>query len=247
MTDANLPSVQHEHKSRMFEALFNDKKEALSLYNAINGTDYSDTEELDIVTLEDAIYMSMKNDVVFYNGKRKVEDRVVLKLSDSFEDDGRESHLEVKAVMLNINYGRNRELMEKCKTLNDYAFFVEKIREKVKQGLSLKVAANETIKYCIEHGYLRDFLIQNEASAMSWILTEYDEELHWNSEREIAREEGRQEGRIEERDLSIQKIIELCQSLGLTPVQTKERILTMYEMDESIVLKYVENFWIADM
>ena len=45
--------------------LFSDKKNLLSLYNAINRTEYDDPEKLQIVTLENAIYMGMKNDLAF--------------------------------------------------------------------------------------------------------------------------------------------------------------------------------------
>lgn len=37
----------------------------MSLYNALNGTVYDNLEELEIVTLENAIYMGMKNDLAF--------------------------------------------------------------------------------------------------------------------------------------------------------------------------------------
>ena len=53
------------YKARVFEMLFREKKEALELYNAVNGTQYEDEEQLEIVTLDNAIYMSMKNDVSF--------------------------------------------------------------------------------------------------------------------------------------------------------------------------------------
>ena len=45
--------------------IFREKKELLSLYNAVNGTSYTNAEELEIVTLENAIYMNMKNDLAF--------------------------------------------------------------------------------------------------------------------------------------------------------------------------------------
>ena len=43
--------------------VFREKKELLSLFNAINGTDYRDCEDLQVTTLENAVYMSMKNDI----------------------------------------------------------------------------------------------------------------------------------------------------------------------------------------
>lgn len=55
--------VQRNHKDTVCNDLFSDKRNALSLYNALNGTDYEDTDSLEIVTLSDAIYMHGKNDV----------------------------------------------------------------------------------------------------------------------------------------------------------------------------------------
>ena len=42
-----------------------NKEFILSLYNALNGTDYTDTTLLDITTIQDVIYMGMKNDSAF--------------------------------------------------------------------------------------------------------------------------------------------------------------------------------------
>ena len=61
----NEISVARNHKDRLFRMIFREKKELLSLYNAVNGTSYTNTEELEIVTLENAIYMNMKNNLAF--------------------------------------------------------------------------------------------------------------------------------------------------------------------------------------
>ncbi|HCJ07433.1 MAG: hypothetical protein PUC55_12390 [Lachnospiraceae bacterium] len=55
--------VNREYKDTVFRMLFKEKARLLELYNAVNDTDYQDPEALEIVTLENAIYMSMKNDV----------------------------------------------------------------------------------------------------------------------------------------------------------------------------------------
>lgn len=52
-------------KSRLFVMLFEDKKELLELYNAVSGKNYQDPELLEINTLDNAIYMSMRNDLSF--------------------------------------------------------------------------------------------------------------------------------------------------------------------------------------
>lgn len=53
------------YKSRLFVMLFEDKKNLLELYNAVSGKHYEDPELLKINTLDNAIYMSMKNDLSF--------------------------------------------------------------------------------------------------------------------------------------------------------------------------------------
>ena len=45
--------------------IFHDKEELLKLYNAVSGKCYNDPELLTINTLENAIYLSMKNDLSF--------------------------------------------------------------------------------------------------------------------------------------------------------------------------------------
>lgn len=61
----DLTPVNFMYKARIFEMLYSDKKELLNLYNAVNGTAYDNPDELEINTLENAVYMSMHNDVSF--------------------------------------------------------------------------------------------------------------------------------------------------------------------------------------
>ncbi len=61
-----MANTYFAHKDRLFRKLFGDEtnREALlSLYNALNHTAYTDPSELTINTIEDVLYMSMKNDV----------------------------------------------------------------------------------------------------------------------------------------------------------------------------------------
>ena len=57
--------VNRLYKTRIFAMLYQDKKELLDLYNAISGKHYEDPELLEINTLENAIYMTMRNDLSF--------------------------------------------------------------------------------------------------------------------------------------------------------------------------------------
>lgn len=58
-------TAKRKYKDNVFRMLFSDKENLLALYNAINGTVYTDPKELQIVTLENAVYMGMKNDLAF--------------------------------------------------------------------------------------------------------------------------------------------------------------------------------------
>lgn len=59
------PKVKRAYKDTMFRMLFTEKENLLSLYNAINGTHYTDADDLEMNTLENAIYMGYKNDISF--------------------------------------------------------------------------------------------------------------------------------------------------------------------------------------
>lgn len=59
------PAINRTYKDTLFRMIFREKRNLLQLYNALNGTNYTKEADLEIVTLENAIYMNMKNDVAF--------------------------------------------------------------------------------------------------------------------------------------------------------------------------------------
>ena len=63
--DDKKPKAKREYKDTVFRMLFSDKKNLLSLYNAVTGRAYENAEDLEIVTLDNAVYMGMKNDLSF--------------------------------------------------------------------------------------------------------------------------------------------------------------------------------------
>ena len=74
LTDSQTDLIQtahnREYRDRLFKAIFgrdNDqsKRWRLELYNALNGTSYSDPDALEVNTIENVIYMTMKNDISF--------------------------------------------------------------------------------------------------------------------------------------------------------------------------------------
>ena len=256
ISDQDQPDSSHqinrEYKDRLFCKVFEDKKDLLELYNAVNSTDYNDPEALEVNTLEDVIYLGMKNDksfligdtmnlyehnstqcpnlplrglfyfsrlyegyvegqniriygrtqirlptpqyVIFYNGTEEEPDCSVLRLSDAFAQKGGEPALECRAVMLNINYGHNKDLMQKCRKLKEYAFFVALVRKKLSDEKARKKAVAEAVDECINKGILRDILVKNRAEVIGMILTNFDQEEYEKTIRDESYKEGVQQG-----------------------------------------------------
>ena len=59
----DLPDVKRNYKDTVFRMLFRKKTALLSLYNAVNKTNFTNVEDMEITTLENAVYLGMKNDV----------------------------------------------------------------------------------------------------------------------------------------------------------------------------------------
>lgn len=229
-------AVNDEHKDRVFKFLFGNpenKQWTLALYNAINGSSYDNPDDIQFNTIEDAVYLGMKNDasfifvvmneldlwehqstynpnmpmrffiyaaklyekyinssdyyqyssklqtaprprcICFYNGTAKQPERKVLRLSEAF---GGEGDIEVLVTMLNINYGKNKALMEACKPLYEYAWLVETIRVNQRTMRNLEAAIDATIDEMPDEFVIKKFLLQNKAEVKGMFLTEYDQE-----------------------------------------------------------------------
>ena len=140
--------------------------------------------------------------LVFYNGTEEREESSILKLSDSFEYVGtqkEEPNLELKVQVLNINQGKNKELLELCRTLKEYMIFVDRIRLYTKT-MELDAAAERAVDECIHEGVLSDFLRKNRGEAIEMSIFEYDEERELKLIRRAEYEEGLKEGREEGRE-----------------------------------------------
>lgn len=131
--------------------------------------------------------------VIFYNGKEPMPEKYELKLSDSYEKHSGNPSLELTIQVFNINYGYNRSLMEKSRTLRDYMIFIENVRTYEKE-YEFKEAVEYAINECIENGILKSFLTKSRAEVLRMFLFEYDQEKHIRQEKDEAREEGKSEG-----------------------------------------------------
>ena len=141
--------------------------------------------------------------VCFYNGTADLEDRVVQKLSTAFKVPFEsEPDVEVRATMLNVNYGHNRELLASCPPLREYSFFIDAVRANNASCHDLEVAVDRAIEQLPQDSIIKTYLLTNQAEVKRMCITEYKEEevlaairaeerAHRNEE---IREEGREEG-----------------------------------------------------
>lgn len=65
---SNETQVKRNYKDSLFRRIFGGKENLLSLYNAVNGTCYQNAEDLKINTLDNAVYLNIKNDISFIFG-----------------------------------------------------------------------------------------------------------------------------------------------------------------------------------
>ncbi len=256
----------------------------MSLYNGLQGSNYTNEEKLEFTTLENVVYMKMKNDVsilvdgtlnlyehqstynpnmplrgflyhadlyrqilkeneqiyskylvkiptpayyVFYNGKISdmPEERRKLVLSDAFEKPVEQGEFQWTATMININYGYNKELMEKCPVLKEYAIFVEKVKCYSKE-IPLTEAVDRAIDECIEENVLREFFSKNRREARNMVLTEFDEKKYLEMMRKEEWKDGHAAGLFEgQRKL----LISMLDDLGEIPNTLYQQLDTLDE------------------
>jgi len=120
----------------------------------------------------------------------------VLWLSDAYEGDG---DIEVLVTMLNINYGKNKALMEACRPLREYAWFIDRVRTLQKDKNDLEAAVYTAIDQMPDDYMIKPFLLDNRSEVMKMVLTEYDQEKTIEKAIDEGRREGRKEGRREGR------------------------------------------------
>ena len=94
---------------------------------------------------------------------------------------------------VNINFGKNKKLLEQCQTLKEYAIYVKKVRTYAK-SMKVEEAVDRAVRECINEGILREFLLQNRKEAVEMSIFEYDEEAVFEIVRKDEYEKGLQEG-----------------------------------------------------
>lgn len=180
-------AVNRNYKSSIFTMLFSDRKELLGLYNAISGKQYKDPSLLEINTLENAIYMAVRNDLSFVIDSRlslyehqstyspNLPLRMLMYLADLYAEMTRDEKL----------YGRKKVLIPPPQFI---IFYNGQEEQPDRQILRLSdLYGREEEKHQLEL----------EAKRMS--IYEYDQAKHIQQEREDAWEDGMREGQQEEK------------------------------------------------
>lgn len=173
--------------------------------------------------------------IVFYNGIASQPDRTILHLSDAF--DLNNGCLECTATMLNINYGRNKELLDKCRRLKDYSIFVDCVRSFSLQTKDLSLAINQAIDKCILEDVLKDILMQQRAEVHDVVLTTFNKELYESDLKKDAYMDGKAEGIAEGLN---QQLINLIQK-KLSKGKSIETIADELEETPDVIEKFISQ------
>jgi len=141
---------------------------------------------------------------VLYNGIATMPDKTALRLSGAFMDcpEGAAKYggfcpLELEVPVINVNAGRNHDIIGRSENLSGYVCFVDKAREYRASGLDMKEALEAAIEYCIGNGILDDFLDKNSREVRGMLFTEFKMDDALDVRFEEGWEEGREEGREE--------------------------------------------------
>lgn len=155
--------------------------------------------------------------------------------------------LECIATVLNINYGHNKELMEKCQRLREYAVFVETVRRELTSGTDFDQAVANAVDICINGNILKDILTDQKAEVIQMILETYDKELHDKTLRHEGYEDGYNKGTtdgyLEGITAGISNLISTLQELHLSREETLAKILEKYDLSAEDAENYMSKYW----
>ena len=187
-------------------------------------------KQLEKYTRDETIYSStlvkipVPRFVVFYNGTDGQPERQILRLSDAFEKETAEPELELKVLMLNIIFGHNKELMEKCRTLREYSQYVDRVRKYAKR-MQIEEAVEREVTECTREGILADFLSSQRAEVIAVSIFEYNEEEEMRKIRASEYKNGKEDGIAQGIKQGIEQgieqgMVETCKELGVSFEQT---------------------------
>ena len=175
--------------------------------------------------------------IVFYNGTMEEPERQVLELSNAFPkwSNKENAALNCKAIVLNINLGYNKKVMEKCKKLKEYAQYVARVRKYLDANYDIETAIDKATDECITEGILEQILRDNRGEVHSMLLTQYNEQAHIEYEKELSFEEGFEKGII--------ATIKACKSFSANKTDVQSQLIKNFSLEESEANEYIEKYW----
>ena len=161
-----------------------------------------------------------------------------------------EACLECTSTMLNINYGHNRELMEKCKRLKEYAVFVDTVRGNLDSGLPLQKAVSLSVDECIQQNILADILTAQKAEVIQVVLETFDQEKYEKAMKREWYDEGYDEGygngRNKERENGICQLItvllEMQEKYHITEDEIQAELISKYSLTPEEAESYLRQY-----
>ena len=126
----------------------------------------------------------------FYNGVKEYPLERELFLSDAFLDPTDKNPLELTVKVININFQKAHDILDKCEVLKEYSQFVDTIRKYAKEEDSIRKAIYE----CMEQGILTDYLKRKGSEVMNMLIAEYNYEEDMQVKQEEALQIGEKRG-----------------------------------------------------
>ena len=109
---------------------------------------------------------------LFYVGKEPWE-RKTLRLSESFLVDPKENSLELVVNLINLNYNKDSEILQRSPSLLGYSKLLYHIQEELSaNGGDLKQAIDTAVKACMDEGLIADFLHKHSKEVTGMLFEE---------------------------------------------------------------------------
>lgn len=132
---------------------------------------------------------------VFYNGHRNFPAEQILKLSDAYLEKPMDPMLELKVKVININLPVKHPILEHCRPLYEYSWFIDRIRTYVNGGLNRDAAIIQAVNDCKKACIMADFMNEHGSEAVNMIFTQFNMEDALEVHGEEMYEEGLEAGR----------------------------------------------------
>lgn len=185
---------------------------------------YEKLLDADNIYKESRISIPAPEFIVLYNGKKNFPKQEIMNLSEAFKEKNQTINLELNVRVININYEKESEVLERSKTLRDYSYFIYLVKQYIEQGIYLEDAIQKAIQDCMKQNRLKQFLKEHGSEVINMLFTEFD----LDKAKEVWREEGREEG---ERTTKLKIAVSLLGILDLETISTKTG-LSIDELEE---------------